>query len=56
MENRIVSLEATINSRFNTLENSMNARFNTLTLVVFGNVTATILTAVGVVVTVLQAG
>jgi hypothetical protein len=56
VENRIVSLEATINSRFNILENSMNTWFSTLTLVVFGNVTATILAAVGVVVAVLQAG
>ena len=45
VENRLISLEST-----------MNSRLNTLTIVVLGNVTATILAAIGVVVAVLQAG
>ena len=45
VENRLISLEST-----------MNSRLNTLTIVVLGNVTATILAAIEVVVAVLQAG
>ena len=45
VENRLISLEST-----------MNSRLNTLTIVVLGNVTATILAAIGVVVAVQQAG
>ena len=49
VENRLISLES-------TLEGSLNSRLNTLTIVVLGNVTATILAAIGVVVAVLQVG
>jgi chromosome segregation ATPase len=52
LSQRLTSLENTTNSRFN----SVDARLNTLTIVVFGNVAATVLAAVGLVVAILIRG
>jgi hypothetical protein len=42
---RLTSLENGMNARFNAVE----ARLNTITLIVFGNVATTIVTAVGII-------
>jgi hypothetical protein len=47
---------ASVDARFNSVDarfNSLEGRINNLTLVVFGNVATTILTAVGIIVAVL---
>ena len=49
MENSIQGLRSEMNSRFS----EVNSRLNTLTVVVFGNVATTVLTAVGIIVAVL---
>jgi hypothetical protein len=49
---RLTNLENTTNSRFNSLD----GRLNTLTIVVFGNVVATVLAAVGLIVAILIRG
>ena len=49
MGNRLTSMENSIQG----LRSEMNSRLNTLTVVVFGNVATTVLTAVGIIVAVL---
>jgi hypothetical protein len=55
IEDRLLTIETRLtsyNDRFNTIDtrlNSLDARLNTLTLIVFGNVATTILTAVGII-------
>jgi len=59
VEDRLLAIETKLDShteRFNSIDarfNSVEARLNTLTIIVFGNVATTILTAVGIIAAVL---